>query len=37
MEEYGVNRLPAIVVNGKLIDCCTKIEITKSDLVNELV
>lgn len=22
VEEYGVKRLPAIVVNGKLLDCC---------------
>ncbi len=34
MEEYGVKRLPAIAINGKLIDCCKNIEITKSDLVN---
>jgi Thioredoxin domain len=33
MEEYGVTRLPAIAVNGKLIDCCKNKEITKSDLV----
>jgi len=34
MEEYGVKRLPAIAVNGKLLSCCTNIEITKDDLVN---
>jgi len=33
MEEYGVKRLPAIAVNGKLLSCCTNIEITKDDLV----
>jgi len=34
MEEYGVKRVPAIAVNGKLLDCCKNIEITKDDLVN---
>ena len=34
MEAYGVKRLPAIAVNGKLIDCCKNIEITKNDLLN---
>ena len=34
MEEYGVKRLPAVAVDGKLIDCCKNIEITKNDLVN---
>ena len=34
MNEYGIKRLPAIAVNGKLLSCCTNIEITKDDLVN---
>ncbi|BAO55246.1 hypothetical protein NMS_1237 [Nonlabens marinus S1-08] len=34
MKEYGVKRVPAIAVNGKLLDCCTNIEITKDDLTN---
>ena len=34
MEEYGVKRLPAIAVDGKLINCCKNVEITKGDLVN---
>lgn len=34
MSEYGVKRLPAIAVNGKLLSCCKNIEITKDDLVN---
>jgi len=34
MNEYGVKRLPAVAVNGKLLSCCTNIEITKDDLVN---
>ena len=33
MEEYGVKRLPAIAVDGKLIGCCKNVEITKNDLV----
>lgn len=32
--EYGVERLPAIAVNGKLIGCCKNVGITKDDLVN---
>jgi glutaredoxin len=34
MKEYGVQRLPAVAVNGKLLGCCKNIEITKNDLVN---
>ena len=34
MKEYGVKRVPAIAVNGKLLDCCTNIAITKDDLTN---
>tara|TARA_R110000765_G_scaffold405321_1_gene501842 strand:+ start:221 stop:490 length:270 start_codon:yes stop_codon:yes gene_type:complete len=34
MKEYGIKRVPAIAVNGKLLDCCKNIEITKDDLVN---
>jgi len=34
MEEYGVKRLPAIAVDGKLIGCCKNVEITKDDLLN---
>ncbi|WKD86906.1 hypothetical protein KCTC32516_02286 [Polaribacter huanghezhanensis] len=34
MEEYDVKRLPAVAVDGKLIDCCKNAEITKDDLVN---
>lgn len=34
MEEYKIKRLPSIVVDGKLLDCCNNNEITKSDLVN---
>ena len=34
MKAYGVKRLPAIAVNGQLLDCCKNIEITKDDLIN---
>lgn len=33
MNDYGINRVPSIVVDGKLLDCCDR-EITKQDLVN---
>lgn len=33
LSEYGVNRLPAVAVNGKLLDCCRNKVITKDDLV----
>ena len=34
IETYDVKRLPAIVVDGKLIACCKNITITKNDLLN---
>ena len=33
-KKYKVKRLPAVAVDGKLLDCCTNIEITKDDLTN---
>lgn len=33
MRAYGINRVPSIVVNGKLLDCCDR-AITKKDLKN---
>jgi len=33
MRQYGINRVPSIVVNGKLLDCCDR-AITKQDLTN---
>ncbi len=33
MEEYGVKRVPAVAVNGKLLDCCNN-EIIKEQLIN---
>jgi len=34
MKEYNIKRLPAIAVDGKLLDCCQNIAINKDDLVN---
>ena len=32
MNQYGVQRVPAIAVNGKLLDCCKYEEITEATL-----
>lgn len=34
VKEYQIKRLPAIAINGKLIDCCILNSITKEDLIN---
>ncbi len=34
LEEYGVKRIPAIAVNGKLLNCCQNNVITKEDLIS---
>ncbi len=34
VEEYGIKRIPSVVVDGKLLACCAKQEITKDDLKN---
>jgi len=34
LEEYGIKKVPAIAVNGKLLDCCRDSAITKDDLIN---
>ncbi len=34
INKYGLNKLPSVVVDGKLIDCCQNSEITKEDLMN---
>lgn len=31
--QYNITRLPAVVVNGRLLDCCKGNEITKEDLL----
>jgi hypothetical protein len=33
-KEYGITRVPAVVVNGKLLDCCQSGEITRESLMN---
>ncbi|MCF6182210.1 thioredoxin family protein [Lutibacter sp.] len=33
-KKYNIKRLPAIAVNGKLLECCKNIEITKEDLIS---
>jgi hypothetical protein len=34
VKTYGIKRLPAIAVNGKLLSCCENKEITAEELVN---
>ena len=34
VKTYGIERLPSIVVDGKLLGCCKNIAITKEDLIN---
>ena len=31
-EQYGITRLPAVVVNGKLLDCCRLGAVTEQSL-----
>lgn len=33
MKRYNVKRLPSVAVDGRLLDCCKNIEITKDDLI----
>lgn len=32
-KEYGVNSVPTVVVNGKILDCCKREKITEKDLM----
>ncbi|PCI00389.1 MAG: glutaredoxin [Flavobacteriaceae bacterium] len=34
LETYGIKKLPAIAVDGKLLSCCTHIQITKNELLS---
>lgn len=34
IRQYRINRIPSIVVNGKLLACCNN-KITRQDLINE--
>jgi glutaredoxin len=31
-KQYGINSVPSIVVNGKILDCCARRKPTKADL-----
>ena len=33
VKNYGVQRIPAVAVNGKLLDCCRDLSITKDALI----
>jgi glutaredoxin-related protein len=33
-KEYGITRVPAVVVDGKLLGCCQSGEITRESLMN---
>ena len=33
VKSYGVQRIPAIAVNGQLLDCCRDLSITKEALI----
>lgn len=33
LEEYGIKKIPAIAVNGKLLDCCQNSAITEDHLI----
>lgn len=30
--EYGINSVPTVVVNGKILDCCARRKLTEVDL-----
>ena len=32
-KKYGVNSVPAVVVDGKILDCCKRGKITKRNLL----
>jgi hypothetical protein len=33
IDEYGIKKVPAVVVNGELLDCCRYSAITEAKLV----
>ena len=33
VKSYGVHRIPAVAVNGQLLDCCKDLSITKDALI----
>jgi protein-disulfide isomerase len=32
-KKYGVNSVPTVVVDGKILDCCKRRKMTKRDLI----
>ena len=34
VEEYGITRLPAIAIDGKLLECCKNNAIIREDLIS---
>ena len=30
--EYGINSVPTVVVNGRILDCCARRKLTEADL-----
>ena len=34
VKEYGITRIPAVAIDGKLLSCCQSGEITRESLVN---
>lgn len=35
-DSYGINSVPAVAVNGKLLDCCKSSKISKDELLSRL-
>ncbi len=33
LKAYGVNRIPAVAVDGVLLDCCTNNEVSRDELI----
>tara|TARA_B100000945_G_scaffold297944_1_gene277412 strand:- start:86 stop:295 length:210 start_codon:yes stop_codon:yes gene_type:complete len=33
LDEYGIKKVPAVIVNGKLLDCCKDSAFTKERLM----
>lgn len=34
LASYGVNRIPAVAVDGKLLACCTNNEVSRQELID---
>jgi len=35
-KEYGINRVPSVVVNGRLLNCCKNNKVDKKELTEAL-